>query len=157
MRSFVHGWQETQILPRLTTSPSPRRSSWQGKINNLKCLELCYSVVKDSHIARLSHLPNLQELNLDSCLIGDWAIAHLVDHDVVPALEVLNLADTQISDNAMSKIAKLTGLRSLSLFYCNVSSRGLRHLASMDKLESLNLDSRDIGDEGRSKSPLSVL
>mmetsp|Transcript_38432 Transcript_38432/g.86545 ORF Transcript_38432/g.86545 Transcript_38432/m.86545 type:complete len:862 (-) Transcript_38432:78-2663(-) len=128
--------------------PGILRSSWQGKINNLKSLELCYSVVKDSHIARLSYLPNLQELNLDSCLIGDWAIAHLVDNDVVPGLEVLNLADTQISDNAMSKVAKLAGLRSLSLFYCNVSSRGLRHLASLEKLDSLNLDSRDIGDEG---------
>ena len=128
--------------------PGILRTSWQGKINSLKSLELCYSAVRDSHLSRLKHLPMLEELNLDSCLIGDWAISHLADNNVVPNLTSLDLADTDISDYAMSKIAQFEHLKSLSLFYCNISNAGLRYLSSMKNLEILNLDSREIGDDG---------
>ena len=128
--------------------PGILRSSWQGNINTLKSLELNYSAVRDSHLSRLKHLPMLEELNLDSCLIGDWGIAHLADNNVVPNLTSLDLADTDISDFAMQKIAQFEHLKSLSLFYCNISNAGLRHLSSMKNLEVLNLDSREIGDDG---------
>jgi len=128
--------------------PGILRSSWQGKIDSLKSLELCYSGVRDSHLAHLRSLPKLEELNLDSCIVTDWGMAHLVDNDVVPYLTTLDLADTDISDAAMGKIARLKHIRHLSLFYCNISNRGLRHIASMSSLEVLNLDSRDIGDDG---------
>ena len=128
--------------------PGILRSSWQGKINALKSLELCYSGVRDSHLSRLRSLPNLEELNLDSCVISDWGVAHLVDNNVTPNLKSLDLADNDINDAAMSKICQFKNLVSLSLFYCNITNRGLRHLSSMKKLEVLNLDSRDIGDDG---------
>lgn len=128
--------------------PGILRSPWQGNINALKSLELNYSAVRDSHLSRLKHLPMLEELNLDSCLIGDWGIAHLADNDVAPNLTSLDLADTDISDFAMQKIAQFEHLKSLSLFYCNISNAGLRYLSSMKKLEVLNLDSREIGDDG---------
>jgi len=123
-------------------------SSWQGKINALKSLELCFSGVRDSHLSRLRSLPMLEELNLDSCAVADWGMAHLVDNNVMPNLTTLDLADADISDAAMSKIAQFQNLRHLSLFYCDLSNRGLRHLASMKNLEVLNLDSRDIGNDG---------
>ncbi|KAL7493090.1 hypothetical protein ACHAWT_002207 [Skeletonema menzelii] len=129
-------------------NPGIFRSPWQGNINTLKSLELNYSAVRDSHLSRLKHLPMLEELNLDSCLIGDWGIAHLADNNVVPNLLSLDLADTDISDFAMQKIAQFEHLKSLSLFYCNISNAGLRHLSTMKKLEVLNLDSREIGDDG---------
>lgn len=128
--------------------PGILRSSWQGKINALKSLELCYAGVQDNHLSRLRSLPNLEELNLDSCIISDWGIAHLIDNEVMPNLTTLDLADTDISNAAMEKIAQFENMRHLSLFYCNITNRGLRHLASMKKLEVLNLDSRDIGDDG---------
>ncbi|KAL7542512.1 hypothetical protein ACHAXR_011846 [Thalassiosira sp. AJA248-18] len=128
--------------------PGILHSSWQGKINCLKSLECCYSRVRDSHLARLKNLPMLEELNLDSCLVANWGIAHLIDNNVMPNLTTLDLADTDISDAAMSKIAQFKHMRHLSLFYCNISNRGLRHLSSMKNLEVLNLDSREIGDEG---------
>ena len=126
------------------------RSGWQGKINALKSLELCYSGVKDVHICKLLNLSALEELNLDSCLISDTAIAHLADRNVVPNLTSLDLADTPVTDIAMAKIAKFTKLTRLSLFYCNISNGGLRHIAELTDLEVLNLDSRDISDEGLS-------
>jgi len=126
--------------------PGILRSSWQGKIDALASLVLCYSSVRDSQLAHLRDLPMLEELNLDSCLVGDWGVAHLVD--AVPNLARLDLADTEISDAAMADIARLKRIRHLSLFYCNISNRGLRHIATMSSLEVLNLDSRDIGDRG---------
>lgn len=105
--------------------PGILRSSWQGKVDALRSLELCYSGVRDSQLARLRSLPNLEELNLDSCIVADWGIAHLVDNNVVPNLTSLDLADTDISDAAMGKIAKLENIQKLSLFYCNISNRGV--------------------------------
>ena len=104
--------------------PGVLRSSWQGKINSLKSLELCYSGVRDTHIARLRSLPMLEVLNLDSCVIGDWSIAHLADNNVVPNLTTLDLADADITDGSMENIAKFKNMKHLSLFYCNVSNRG---------------------------------
>ena len=95
-----------------------RRASWQGKINNLKSLELCYSRVTDTNMSRLGSLPNLEELNLDSCPIGDWTIAHLADNDVIPNITSLDLADTDLSDIGMTKISLFKHLKKLSLFYC---------------------------------------
>jgi len=130
--------------------PGILRSSWQGKVNALKSLELCYSGVRDSHMARLNHLPLLEELNLDSCPVGDSTISHLAENNVVPNLKNLDLADTDLTDNGMVHLPKFSMLSRLSLFYCNITNSGLRHLASMTSLETLNLDSRDISDDGLS-------
>lgn len=123
-----------------------RRSSWQGKINSLKALDACYSAVKDSHISRLTDLPALEELNLDSCPIGDWTISHL--ESVIPNLVSLDLADTDLSDLGMVHLAKFKKLKRLSLFYCNLTNSSLQHLSSLSNLEVLNLDSREIDDNG---------
>ena len=99
-----------------------RRSGFQGKINKLKTLELSYSGVKDSHLGKLTNLPALEELNLDSCPVGDWTIAHFADNNVVPNLKSLDLADTDLTDRGMAKIAQFENLTRLSLFYCNISN-----------------------------------
>eukprot|EP00549_Striatella_unipunctata_P025505 CAMPEP_0118719786 /NCGR_PEP_ID=MMETSP0800-20121206/29712_1 /TAXON_ID=210618 ORGANISM="Striatella unipunctata, Strain CCMP2910" /NCGR_SAMPLE_ID=MMETSP0800 /ASSEMBLY_ACC=CAM_ASM_000638 /LENGTH=804 /DNA_ID=CAMNT_0006627281 /DNA_START=49 /DNA_END=2463 /DNA_ORIENTATION=- len=141
------------VLPNITIldvsyCSNVLRSSWQGKIDRLKTLELCYSGVRDVHLSRLTSLPALEELNLDSCPVGDWAIAHLGDNNVVPNLITFDLADTDLTDLGMVHLPKFTKLTKLSLFYCNITNMGLRHLAGMKSLEVLNLDSREIGDEG---------
>jgi len=129
--------------------PGILRLSWQGKINALQTLELGFSNVQDRHLSKLTNLPSLLELNLDSCPIGDWAISHLADSNVTPNLLSLDLADTDVTDLGMVHIPKFTKLEKLSLFYCNITNAGLRHLSNMkDTLKVLNLDSREIGDEG---------
>jgi hypothetical protein len=67
----------------------------------LKTLELCYSGVKDAHLAKLVDLPALEEINLDSCPVGDWTIAHLADNNVVPNLTSLDLADTDLTGTCL--------------------------------------------------------
>lgn len=124
------------------------RASWQGKVPALRTLELGYSSVRDIHLSRFADLPALEELNLDSCPVGDWAIAYLADHNVVPNLTSLDLADTDLTDIGMSHLPKFTRLTRLSLFYCNITNAGLSNLKSMTSLEILNLDSREVGDDG---------
>lgn len=104
--------------------------------------------MKDTHLSRLTNLPALQELNFDSCPVGDWSLAHLADNNVTPNLISLDLADSDLTDAGMSHLPKFKHLKKLSLFYCNISNSGLAHIARMTQLEELNLDSRDIGDEG---------
>jgi hypothetical protein len=117
-------------------------------MDSIKSLDLSYASVRDSHIGRLASLPFLEELHLDSCPMGDSALAHLADHDVVPNLTCLDLSDTNMTDAGLVHIAKFQRLTRLSLFYCNVSNRSMRHLAQLKELQVLNLDSRDISDEG---------
>ena len=136
-------------LTRVHLTPR-RRSSWQGKIPNLRVLELCYSGARDSHLSYLTALPMLEEVNLDSCPVGDWALSHLAENNVAPNLTSLDLADTDVTDAGAAHLPKFTKMTRLSLFYCNISNAGLRHLASMPSLEVLNLDSREIGDDGLS-------
>jgi hypothetical protein len=80
--------------------------------------------------------------------VGDWAISHLADNNVVPNITSLDLADTDLTDVGMAQLPKFRKLRRLSLFYCNISNLGLRHLSTMMTLEVLNLDSREISDDG---------
>lgn len=128
--------------------PGILKSSWQGKISCLKSLDVCYSVVRDIQLSRFTHLPCLEEINFDSCPVGDWSLAHLADNNVTPNLITLSLADCDVSDLGMEHLPKFKKLRNLSLFYCNISNSGLRHLSNMPQLENLNLDSRDVSDEG---------
>ena len=106
-------------LERLDVSycPGILRSTWQGKINALKTLDACYSAVKDSHISRLTDLPSLEEINLDSCPVGDWSVINL--ESSAPNLISFDLADTDLSDSGMIHLAKFQKLRRLSLFYCS--------------------------------------
>lgn len=53
--------------------------------------------MKDAHLSKLVDLPCLEEINLDSCPVGDWAIAQLADNEVVPNLTSLDLADTELT------------------------------------------------------------
>ena len=126
-----------------------RRSSWQGKIQTLRSIDLCYSRVNDGDVAKLTSLPSLETINLGACaMLGDWAIAHLADNNVVPNLQQLDLADTELTDAGMVHLPKFQLLTRLSLFYCNITNAGLRHISELKELEELNLDSRDISDSG---------
>jgi Leucine-rich repeat (LRR) protein len=109
---------------------------------------LRYSSVKDTHLTALFNLATLEELCLDSCPVSDIAICHLADHDVIPNLTLLDLADTNVTDLGMSKICKFKKLKYLTLFYCNISNSSLKEVAKLENLEVLNLDNRDISDEG---------
>lgn len=125
-----------------------RRSSWQGKIGRLRSLDLSYTNVKDAHLFRFTDLNFLEELKLGCCSVGDPAIAHLVENEVVSNLRVLDLSDTNVSDQSMPHIARLTKLEHLSLFSCSISNRSLRYIGKLVALQSFDIDCRDVTDDG---------
>ena len=61
-------------------------------------------------------------------------------------LEGLVLDDTNVTDDALPQLCRMTSLQSLSLFYCQISCEGAAHLTSLSNLTCLNLDSRDVDD-----------
>lgn len=124
-----------------------RRTSWQGKAQALKSLDLRYSGVKEADLVKLVDLPLLEHLNVEACPVGDWAIAQLA-RSAFSNLKSLDLADTDITDLGAEHLAKFKDLTRLSLFYCNITDAGLQHIAKLSKLEVLNLDSREISDSG---------
>lgn len=83
--------------------------------------------MKDSHLSQLTSLPALEELNLDSCPVGDAALSLL--SEVTPNLTSLNLADTDLTDIGVGHLRKFKNLVQLSLFYCNITNGGLCHIA----------------------------
>lgn len=123
-----------------------RKCGWQDRINSVVTLDLSFSNVRDSHIRKLSCLPAITNLCLDSCPIGDSALQHLVRENVTPNLLRLNLSDTNVSDAGLAHVARLEKLTHLSLFYCRVGEHGLKQISELKELEVLNLDSRDISD-----------
>ena len=78
--------------------------------------------------------------------ISDEQVRRLLDE--APALCFLNLADTDISDNALCDLSCAPGLRGVSLNRTQVGDRGLRRLAELRNLEVLNLDGTKATDDG---------
>ncbi|GKY95273.1 hypothetical protein MPSEU_000489400 [Mayamaea pseudoterrestris] len=129
--------------------PGILRARFQGRVESLKVLDLRYSAVSNAHLLRFTTLPALEELNLDSCDVGDVAITYLADNDVCPNLLSLDMADcNDLTDAGMAKIAKFRKLVRLSLFCCNITDAGLGHLSQLTDLEVLNLDCRLVTDDG---------
>src|SRR5690606_22062563 len=60
----------------------------------------------------------------------------------------LKLGDTQITDEGLQYIGKLTQLQQLHVENTSVSSAGLQYLQSCDKLRYLNLVNTEVTDEG---------
>lgn len=100
------------------------------------------------HLTQYMNLNQLQELNLDSCSVGDTSLSYLADNNVMPNLLSLDLSDTHITDIFMSKIIKFPKLKNLSLFYCNITNNSLKYISKLLDLEVLNIDNRDITDDG---------
>jgi hypothetical protein len=126
-----------------------RRGRLQGRISHVRVLDLRYSAISSSQLLKFTSLPDLEELNMDSCDVGDMALAHLADNCVCPNLKSLDLADnSRLTDAGIAKIAKFRKLARLSLFYCSITDAGLVHLSQLESLEVLNLDSRELTDDG---------
>jgi hypothetical protein len=84
-------------------------------------------------------------LNLDSCKVGDAGVEHLRG---LVNLHTLDLSDSDIGN---SGLCFLTGLKLERLnlsFTTGVMDSGLRMLATITSLTSLNLDSQQITDSG---------
>nr|XP_025617502.1 F-box/LRR-repeat protein 14 isoform X13 [Arachis hypogaea] len=112
----------------------------------LESLEISCSKVTNFGISFLKGLQKLSLLNLEGCLVTAACLDSLAD---LPLLSNLNLNRCNITDDGCEKFSRLENLKVLNLGFNDITDACLAHLkAVLTKLESLNLDSCRIGDEG---------
>jgi Leucine-rich repeat (LRR) protein len=97
---------------------------------------------EENEYVLLPRLTGLRGLNLyGSSFRGDGL-------DRLARLEVLDLTETQIDDNALTKIANVTTLRVLSLDNTQITDAGLSRLSAVRQLEELSIARTPISDDG---------
>jgi len=85
----------------------------------------------------LEHLPRVRSLNLAHTNINDDAL-EVLSH--MPNLEVLNISETAIDDAGLSKLHLLHSLRELTARGCHVTDKGISALASLPYLTVLDAE-----------------
>ncbi len=89
----------------------------------------------------------LNYLNLSYCAVSGAGLNNLklptgrrsAVHDNRPFTQTVNLSGTLISDDDLAVVAEWEGLTELSLVNTNIDGSGLKHLAKLTLLKSLDL------------------
>ena len=143
-------------LEQLEISPFSKKSTLNdkslvllGNLTNLKRFVLADLMenipVKVSSIQALSSMKNLQVLSIVDTNISDNNIMQLGN---MPQLEELNLCKSIIGDRALEVIGGYSNLRVLFIQECpNITSKGILHLQSLNKLETLFIDGNNVTGE----------
>ena len=107
----------------------------------------CHSkLISDEQVRRLLHtVPALLHLNLADTDISDNA---LCDLNCVPGLCAVNLAGTRVGDLGLRRLARLRNLEDLHLGGTEITDDGLRLLADVRTLQKLNLRNTAVTDAG---------
>ena len=113
-------------------------------------LDLRGTAVDDEGMAYLKDLDYLIELDLSESIVGNDGLGHLKD---VKQLEKLNLWAARVGDDGMQYVGQLTNLTRLNLDNVGFPSKnilltddGVKHLATLKKLEWLHLGKTKITD-----------
>lgn len=115
----------------------PHRKS--AKFSTLPLSEKALSYIGEMH--------DLQVLDLEATMVqNDW-LRHLEN---LP-LQSLILSNTQVTDEGMEHIAKISSLRFLVLRDVSVGNRGMHYLAVMPRLDDLVLGEADVTADGISE------
>ncbi|MEP3477729.1 MAG: hypothetical protein ABJZ55_00635 [Fuerstiella sp.] len=106
-----------------------------AKLNRLQSLSLTHSNVVNSDLMKLSHLTELESLNLHMTKMHEGPIPGLDQLQ----LKVLYLNRTRIDDQSISALKSMTTLEHLDLTRTKVTDAGLKHLESLPNLRKLIL------------------
>ena len=101
--------------------------------------------VRHSQLQGLRDFPALQVLDLADTMISDEELKTLVS---LPHLEKLNLSGTRVSDAGVTWLQDAAELKVLNLAYTNIGDRGLCGIAGSPRLEELDLWGTSISDAG---------
>ncbi len=96
-------------------------------------------------MAKLSALKELERLVLRGTNVTDDSMRHV---GRLSKLSFLDLTRTKISDAGLAHIAQLDRLRDLVLSHAGISGPGLAHLRALDALERVDLTGNAISAEG---------
>lgn len=136
-------------------SASNRQLELLQQCPHLEALDLCFAYVDDEGeeklddegylvepCLRLPRLPSVRGINLYGAAFRGEGLEHLT------SIEVLDLTDTDVDDEALSALRALTHLKDLSLAGTEVTNAGLRHLSALSQLEAVWLNDTAIDDQG---------
>jgi hypothetical protein len=125
---------------------SNRQLRMLEELPNLRALDMNWLEVDDEGVIkvdedgiwltenfRLPKLPSLRGLSLETTAFRGEGLEN------IPAVETLDLTDTEVDDRAMGQLAHLHQLKDLSLFGTKITDDGLRHLSGLENLEHLSL------------------
>jgi Leucine-rich repeat (LRR) protein len=139
-------------LRELSLASTPISDSALAHLRNMDGLEvLRVSGIRNlqgqdfDELVKSDVLRNLRELEASSTGFGYYGLRNL---NKLTNLQVLRIADAQISDQTMPIIGRCRDLRELDLRKNPVGDEGLKHLARMQQLESLWLAQCGVSDTG---------
>jgi Leucine-rich repeat (LRR) protein len=98
----------------------------------------------DLNLDRLNHY-RIDRPLLTSTFLTNASLVHVL---ALPRLEALSLAGNLITDQGLSQLAGLPGLKRLDLSATEVSDAGLVHLIAMKRLATVNLAAIRITKQG---------
>jgi len=98
-----------------------------GGMKLLEQLELWGAALTSDGLAHLPDLPGLRRLTLSINFgLTGGALSHLINR--LPALEDLDISNSEIGDEAVPHLGRLTGLRQLNVRYTCISRDGAKEL-----------------------------
>lgn len=101
------------------------------------------SDVVRSQLALLPRFPELEELDMDECPIGDEGLKHI---GAMRNLRLLYVSGTGVTDEGLRNLGRLTSLEGLHLGKTDIRGKGLAHLGCVASLRWLFLNSTPIDD-----------
>jgi Leucine-rich repeat (LRR) protein len=117
-----------------------------GRLPNIEAVDLISCLdVTDACCAELSKLTKLKSLGLNGCQIGDNGVAQL---RVFPSLAELYFGETHITSASLKYVAKHPGLIVLDLGGTSIDDDGLRHLSHSTSIRRMLLQKTNITDKG---------
>jgi Leucine Rich repeats (2 copies)/Leucine Rich repeat len=105
------------------------------------------STATDATIEQVACLTQLEELVHDQLPVGDQGVIRLMGLGDLNRF-VLDLSDTEVSDDGLAHLKGLTRLTHLDLSGTRVTDRGLARLKGLTKLTHLNLSRTRVTDAG---------
>ena len=128
-----------------------KNDRWVAAVNDLpstKYLLLAHGDVTDEMLARLSVLPNLEEVHLSGSAVTDTGIRQMTHK--FPRLRWLTAEGTNVTDRALDDL-KALNLEWLILRETLVSDACVPSLIAMTQLEQLDLRSTAVTEAGASR------
>ncbi|MFK7779425.1 MAG: hypothetical protein QM501_15075 [Gimesia sp.] len=115
-------------------------------LSRLRSLLLNKTKITDAALEPVGKIQTLENLDLRDCSLNNKALSHLTGLSKLKALRLSGNSD--IDDDAMADVNKLTNLKALMLDFLWVSGDGLTQLKDLNKLEELYLAKTLVDDEG---------
>ncbi len=104
-----------------------------------------HSGLSADEMAFVARLPYLRHLLLEAHPIDDRGVEHL---SALMRLEILNLANTAITDESLAVIARLPRLKSLDVSRTDITDEGPLRLSALSSLEVLYFEMTNNSEAG---------